>query len=291
MTSERLARNGRMRPSAVRIAVLYPELLGLYGDAGNALALSRRLLARGIDAELVEVSWGTTVPLSCDIYLLGGSEDGPQEYAVEALAGAHLERAVDADAAVVAVCSGLQMLGREFPGRDGRPVKGLGLLPCRTIRAAENTQRTVGDVILRDTAFPGLGDVVGFENHAGQTVLDPGAHPFGRCVRGVGNRRDREPEDRVDGVVLGSVLGSYLHGPILALNPALADAVLSWVTGPLAAVDDAMYNRRVAAARRRRTGGPSRSARNRPRAPVGGSTTASAAGPLATILKPRNRAL
>lgn len=255
MTLERPARSDRMRPSAVRIAVLYPELLGLYGDAGNAVALGRRLLARGIGVELVEVSSNETVPLSCDIYLLGGSEDGPQEYAVEALAAAHLDRAIEAGAAVLAVCSGLQMLGREFPGRNGRAVKGLGLLPCRTVRAAAGTPRTVGNVILRDTTFADIGDVVGFENHAGQTTLDVDAQPFGRCVRGVGNRLDSKPNERVDGVVLGAVLGTYLHGPVLALNPTLADAVLGLVTGPLACVVETTYSRRVAAARRRRTFG------------------------------------
>jgi lipid II isoglutaminyl synthase (glutamine-hydrolysing) len=56
----------------------------------------------------------------------------------------------------------------------------------------------------------------------------------------------------VDGVLEGSVLGTYLHGPVLALNPLLADAVLSWVTGPLPPVDDAEYDRQVAQARGRR---------------------------------------
>jgi CobQ-like glutamine amidotransferase family enzyme len=253
MTTDRLAGTDRTTPSAVRVAVLYPELLGLYGDAGNALALGRRMQARGIGFELVEVSWGNPVPLSCDIYLLGGSEDGPQEFVVDALATAHLLRAVDAGAALLAICSGLQMLGREFPGRGGRQVKGLGRLPCRTVRAPEGSPRTVGGVILRDTAFAGIGDVVGFENHAGQTVLDDDAQPFGHCVRGYGNLRDSEASARVDGVVFGSVLGTYLHGPVLALNPALADAVLRLVTGPLIDVVDPTYTRRVAAARRRRT--------------------------------------
>jgi CobQ-like glutamine amidotransferase family enzyme len=32
------------------------------------------------------------------------------------------------------------------------------------------------------------------------------------------------------------VLGTYLHGPVLVRNPALADAVLEWIVGPLPAL-------------------------------------------------------
>jgi CobQ-like glutamine amidotransferase family enzyme len=34
------------------------------------------------------------------------------------------------------------------------------------------------------------------------------------------------------------VLGTYLHGPVLARNPALADRLLTWAVGPLAPLDD-----------------------------------------------------
>ena len=42
--------------SAVRIGLVYPELLGTYGDRGNAVVLVQRLRWRGHAAELVEVT-------------------------------------------------------------------------------------------------------------------------------------------------------------------------------------------------------------------------------------------
>ena len=33
-------------------------------------------------------------------------------------------------------------------------------------------------------------------------------------------------------------MGTYLHGPALARNPALADLILSWFAGELEALDD-----------------------------------------------------
>jgi hypothetical protein len=46
--------------------------------------------------------------------------------------------------------------------------------------------------------------------------------------------------DHTDGAFSGRVVGTYLHGPALARNPALADLLLSWATGhdDLAPLDD-----------------------------------------------------
>jgi lipid II isoglutaminyl synthase (glutamine-hydrolysing) len=241
-------------PSAVRVAVLFPELLGTYGDSGNAAALAYRIRARGLPVEPVRIRAGDRIPTGCDVYLIGGSEDGPQPFAAARLAGGELAQAVDRGAAVLAVCSGLQLLGRHFPGPDGRPLAGLDLLPLVTRAPAAGLPRTVGDVRVRPGPELPIGDVIGFENHRGQSTLDPGASPLGSVLQGYGNDRTLAPADRVDGAVQGRVLGSYLHGPVLALNPALADLVLGWVIGPLAPLEDPEHERQVARARLRRAG-------------------------------------
>ena len=41
-----------------------------------------------------------------------------------------------------------------------------------------------------------------------------------------------------DGVWAGRVIGTYLHGPVLARNPALADRLLAWVVDDLEPLDD-----------------------------------------------------
>ncbi|MDQ6746983.1 MAG: glutamine amidotransferase, partial [Candidatus Dormibacteraeota bacterium] len=64
--------------------------------------------------------------------------------------------------------------------------------------------------------------LVGFENHAGRTFLGPGLSPLGRCVVGRGNNG----EDLAEGVVFGTVFGTYLHGSLLPKNPHLTDRLL-----------------------------------------------------------------
>jgi len=219
--------------STVSIAALYPELLGTYGDGGNATVLAQRLRWRGVPAEVVEVRADQPVPAGCQAYVLGGGEDGPQALAADQLAaGGVLHRAVEQGAVVFAVCAGLQVLGRSFLGPDGVPRPGLGLLDCTTGRSTG--RRAVGEIVVEPVPSHRLPTLSGYENHAGVTRLGPGAEPLGRVVAGVGNGGG----DGDEGVVAGRVVGTYLHGPALARNPALADLLLAWMVGPLAALDD-----------------------------------------------------
>jgi CobQ-like glutamine amidotransferase family enzyme len=213
--------------SEIAIALVYPELLGTYGDGGNALVLARRLHRRGIAARIIEVGIDDAVPRSAAIYLLGGGEDAPQFTALDALrASGALNEAVNDGAVLLAVCAGYQLVGTTLGGPDGKTISGLGLLDATTTRAA---QRLVGEVAVHDEVL-GTGWLVGFENHQGVTAPGPGATPLG----------PRTPAHGLasDGAVHGRVVGTYLHGPVLARNPRLADHLLEWAAGPLAPLAD-----------------------------------------------------
>lgn len=235
-------------PEPVSIALLYPELLGTYGDGGNATVLAQRLSWRDIPVEVVDVHAGEPIPRSCQLYVMGGGEDAPQALAARELrSGAALEDAVAGGAAVLAVCAGLQVLGNRFAGEDGKAHDGLGLLDCETHR--DDGPRRVGEVVVTPDPALDLPDLTGYENHGGVTTLGPGAQPLGRVVVGHGN----DGGDGTEGIVRGRVVGTYLHGPVLARNPALADHLLSSVLGPLDPLDDteveALRKERLHAAR------------------------------------------
>ncbi len=255
--------------SSLTIAVVYPDLLGTYGDGGNGLVLARRASWRGIDAQLIEASSGRPLP-TADIYCIGGGEDGPGITAAAALrADGTLQRAVDHGAVVLGVCAGFQLLGHRFPDRDDHPHEGLGLLDVTTRKGTG--ARAVGDVVAvptpqapRLSADRGLAQLIGFENHSGVTALGPGAHPVATVVTGVGNGGG----DGTEGAWSNRVLGTYLHGPVLARNPTLADLLLAWALWPSGqngsldpldeAEETALRTERLAAAEK---SGPSRWAR------------------------------
>ncbi len=224
------------RDSTVTVALLFPDLLGTYGDSGNAVILVERLRWRGIEARLIDVRSGDPVPEGCELYVVGGGEDLPQALAARQLAPratGPLGRAVDGGAAVLAVCAGLQILGVSFVGADGVQTDGLGLLDCVTRRGTG--RRAVGEIVVEPAPSFGLPSLTGYENHAGVTSVGPGAAPVGRVRRGVGNGDG----SGTDGVWTGRVFGTYLHGPVLARNPALADLLLGWAVGDLKPLDDA----------------------------------------------------
>lgn len=221
----------------MKIALLYPELLGTYGDGGNALVLFERARRRGVAAELVTVTLDDEVP-PADVYLLGGGEDRPQRLAADLLRRADLAGRVADGSHVVAVCAGLQILGTSFAVEGDDRYEGVGLVEAVTRRGE---RRAVGDLVVR------VGErlLVGFENHGGVTDLAHDLAPLGAVVRGRGSDGAR------DGYRCARVWATYAHGPVLALNPWFADEVLLAVLGrelePLTTIADALYVERCAA--------------------------------------------
>jgi lipid II isoglutaminyl synthase (glutamine-hydrolysing) len=242
----------------LRVAVVYPDLLGTYGDGGNGLILARRAEWRGRPVELFQAVSDRPLP-EADIYCLGGGEDGPQVRAARTLiADGMLARRVGAGAVVLAVCAGFQVVGRTFPGADGSPHEGLGLLEMDT-RKGEGP-RAVGEVLAEATGVANLPLLSGFENHGGRTTLAEGTTALGRVTVGVGNGGG----DAGEGAVRGRIVGTYLHGPVLARNPALADVLLGWALGDeaLAPLDD-VTSERLRAERLATVGGRRRLRRHR----------------------------
>lgn len=221
----------RSGASALRVVVVHPDLIGTYGDGGNGVVLAQRARWRGFDAELVQATSDRPVPSGGDLYCMGGGEDGPQSASASRLAReGSLSRARDAGAGLLAVCAGFQIVGAAFVA-GGRRREGLGLLDVETVRSPG--PRAVGEMVAEGAGELGIGALTGYENHAGITRLGRDARPLGRVVAGIGNGFDG-----IEGAWAGRVVATYLHGPVLARNPALADLVLSFALGPLAALDD-----------------------------------------------------
>jgi len=175
--------------SPLTVVVIYPDLLGTYGDGGNGLVLARRAKWRGLDVSLVQAPSDRPVPRG-DIYCIGGGEDGPQVRAASTLiTDGTLTRSVEDGAVILGVCAGFQLLGREFPDAADRPHDGLGLLDVTTRKGTD--LRAVGELVAtlepdapRSSDGSGLPPLTGFENHGGVTTIGPGALPLARVITG-----------------------------------------------------------------------------------------------------------
>lgn len=221
------------------IGLVLPDVLGTYGDDGNALVLRERARLRGIDVHIERFLLNDDIPATCDIYTLGGGEDSAQLIAAARLSASPGLQAAAADGRpVFAVCAGLQVLGHTFRAH-GEEVEGVGLLDITT---SPLDTRATGELLSEPTRAGVTAELTetltGFENHMGATVLGPEAEALGVVTRGVGNGAGDGASAgaagtaattgaKVDGVVQGSVIATYMHGPALARNPQLADLLIA----------------------------------------------------------------
>ncbi len=214
--------------STLTIGVLLPDALGTYSDSGNAVILAQRARWRNIAARVLHITADVTPPTGCDIYVLGGGEDSAQIAATRWLhRHPALSEAMATTAVTLAVCAGFQILGRSMSDRSGHSYPGVGLIDVTTV---PGRRRAVGEV-LAHCAVPGVGLLTGFENHSGVSTVGGSNRPLGRVVRGTGNGTPDDSGNLGDGVWTDRIIATYLHGPVLARNPALADHILGVATG------------------------------------------------------------
>jgi lipid II isoglutaminyl synthase (glutamine-hydrolysing) len=229
----------------LRVLALYPDLMNIYADRGNLTVFERRAGWRGMGFELAGAGIGDAIdPDAHDLVYIGGGQDRDQALCARDLATVKrdaLHAAAARGAVVFAVCGGLQLLGHGYE-LAGERLPGVGLVDLDTRR--EDGPRLLGNIAI-ELDLPGGGParLAGFENHAGRTYLGAGTAPLGRVLRGNGNSGNDGTEG-VRGGPHGTVIGTYMHGPLLPKNTAFADwlvaTALGMHVGDLPPLDDAL---------------------------------------------------
>ena len=202
----------------ITIAHLYPREMSIYGDGGNIRALVKRLEWRGYEVVVKTIEIGKPFDFAtADIVFGGGGQDrGQMLVGVDLLKRGEALRAAVADGMpMLLVCGLYQLFGHSFTTMEGQVIPGIDVFKASTVGG--NT-RMIGNIVIESS----YGRLVGFENHSGQTVLEHGQNSLGKVVKGYGN----DPKSKREGAVSGNAVGTYLHGPILPKNPALADHLL-----------------------------------------------------------------
>lgn len=206
-----------------RLLSLYPDQMNIYADRGNIIFLQKRCEWRGIDFELTGCGIGEGFePEDHDMVYIGGGQDRDQKAVARDLVVSKRDAArqcLELDRIVLAVCGGYQLLGSSYE-LGSEQIEGLGLVDLHTVRA--EGPRLIGPVAI-ETGIGGTArTLAGFENHGGRTWLGTGVEPLGKVVAGHGNNG----EDGLEGVLRGSLIGTYLHGPLLPKNAWLADHLI-----------------------------------------------------------------
>jgi lipid II isoglutaminyl synthase (glutamine-hydrolysing) len=228
----------------LRVCALYPDLMNIYADRGNLTVFERRCTWRGLGFKLSGVGIGEAIdPDAHDLFYIGGGQDRDQALCARDLATVKREAlhgAAARGAVVFAVCGGLQLLGHGYD-MPGERLPGVGLVDLDTRR--EPGPRLLGNIAISVDLPGGPSMLAGFENHAGRTYLGDGAEPLGRVLKGHGNN-GADGTEGVRGGPHGTVIGTYMHGPLLPKNTAFADwlcaTALGVEPGSLPPLDDVL---------------------------------------------------
>lgn len=206
--------------TSIRVIHLYPRELGINGDVGNVLALRRRAQWRGVELTVHDHEVGAALAGPAHLVHIGsGPQDGQQAVwdDLDRIAPVLREWSA-AGVPFLGIGAGWQLLGREVIALDGTARAGAGVLPSR---ARLVRRRQVGELVVTGE----LGELAGFENHGSEVELLDGAAPLGTVLRREG---DGPPSE---GVLAGTSIGTNLHGPLLPMNPSVADRLLSVAAG------------------------------------------------------------
>ena len=202
---------------SLSIVHLYPEQMNIYGDWGNVLTLKKRAEWHGYTVEIVAYHRGKPFPKEADIIVGGGGQDSGQSVIQDDLLriGDDIKTFADQKTPMLMICGLYQLFGHFFQTSEGKRIQGIGLFDLETY--ASDT-RMIGNIVTA-TDF---GEVIGYENHSGMTLLGDKQKAFGTVVKGAGNNG----KDKTEGAVYKNVYGSYMHGSLLPKNPILADALI-----------------------------------------------------------------
>ena len=203
---------------SINILHLYPKEMNLYGDHGNILTLQKRCEWRGIHVDVLTHDIGNQLPPDIDIIFGGGGQDSGQNSIQSDLIKNKeiLKNLVDSGIPCLVVCGLYQLFGHSFKTINSGTLEGLSIFDIETIGGNE---RLIGNIVLKSQEF---GEIVGYENHSGKTYLLNNSRPLARVVLGTGNNG----QDHQEGVRYKNAIGTYLHGPILPKNPAVADFLI-----------------------------------------------------------------
>ncbi|MDQ5953373.1 MAG: hypothetical protein QG647_107 [Patescibacteria group bacterium] len=234
-----------MKP--LKIVHLYAQEMNIYGDNGNVLVLKKRLQWRGIDVKIEQVGVGDKIPTDTAIILGGGGQDAGQSIIAsdlqqkkQTLLQMHKDGVV-----MLMICGMYQLFGQYFKTQKDQKIGGIGVLDAYT---EAGPKRIIGNL----TVSSKWGDLIGYENHSGQTFLNNDS-ALGTTKHGYGNNT----QDGTEGANSINVFGSYLHGPLLAKSPIFADEllnralVLNGVTNKLIDINDVIAEQARTVAKKR----------------------------------------
>ncbi|MBQ1238311.1 MAG: hypothetical protein IIX70_08535 [Oscillospiraceae bacterium] len=211
----------------VNILWMYDDLLDLYGDWGNLLAIEKGLDAMGIEHETHKKSIGDAVDFAAyDLVYMGPGKARNLEKAAEDLLTRKEEvlSAIESGKLFLVTGNSRLAFGRSFETYSGTTAEGLGLFSCT---GTETGNVFISDV-LAELAFEKGTESYGFINRTAHLKGDCG-EPLFLVKKGAGDG-EGESADK-EGSLYKNFFGTWQMGPVLVKNPSLLKELLRRLAG------------------------------------------------------------
>lgn len=210
----------------LRFLHLFPNQLSLNGESGNLQCLVQRLAWAGIPAEVQVFEGISQIPSDVDAIFIGSGTLAGALEALDGLSGqeASLRSLSDKGTPFLAFGLGWEILGESITLIDGQKLKGVGVYPSKSLR----TEKRASVECFGFDEHQNL--TTGYANHSAEIELGAGVKPWINLKVGFGNSSVSDAKTRPDeGLVSGGLFAARLNGPLLPLNPHLADQFLEVV--------------------------------------------------------------
>ena len=195
----------------IKIEVLFPEVFNLYGDMFNI-----KYLEKCIKTALTDTP--SFVSEDVNMIYMAPMPESIQELAIKKLEPykERIKELIDKKVVFLLVGNAVEVFGKYIENEDGSKIEALGLLDLYAKR----------DMMHRhNSAF--IGDfedikVIGYKSQFTMIYTDNTENYFAKVEKGIGINK----ESKLEGIRVNNLIGTYLLGPVLVLNPLLTKKIL-----------------------------------------------------------------
>jgi CobQ-like glutamine amidotransferase family enzyme len=207
----------------IRFLHLFPQQLGLNGESGNLACLTQRLSWANIDSSVEVYDGSGKLPKQIDAAFIGSGTLAGALEALRLMAPDAVElRSLALDGVpILALGLGWEILGESVTLLDAEVVPGIGVFPSKSVRTSQRASA-------ESYGFDLNGNLTtGYANHSAELELIGDASPWINLDAGFGNSSVLDASLRADeGIRQSNLYAARLNGPLLPLNPHLADEFL-----------------------------------------------------------------
>jgi len=205
----------------IKIAHLYYDLMNLYGESGNILALERAFNDQDMFVEVINLSIGDKIDFNkYDIYYIGCGTEDNQILVINDLLKYKdkFKNAIETGKHIILTGNSYELLGQYIEKVNEEKIETLGIFD---FYSKELDKRIVGEEVLECSMFKE--PIIGFQNR--QCVLNNSDNHLFEVINGHADNYKSHNE----GIHYKNLYATYNLGPLLVRNPLLKDIIVKEV--------------------------------------------------------------